>query len=431
MTEHGTLAIIGAGPKAVAVAAKASVLRSFGQSVPRIVALESREVAGHWLYGGGWTDGQQRLGTSPEKDVGFPYRSTLLSGKGVALSEAIARFSWQAYLVENGLFADWVDRGRPNPKHQTWARYLQWAAAKAQLEVIRAEATSITCEDGGWRVWARTADGGQETVVADSLMITGPGSADHVLLPDHPQVLSVSRFWGLVVRRELPESFQVAVIGGGETAAAVVNELIEHREVGVVTVLSPNPTLYTRGESYFENSIYSDPAGWQALPLAERREVIRRTDRGVFSTHVQEELLRDERIGHLRGRVAYAVDRDGRIDLMIRNTGGPDVMRSFDLVVDATGVRPLWFLDLFTQEARDLVELSAGWPVTKERVEAVIAQDLSIAGMEPKLFLPGLAGLAQGAGFPNLSCLGLLADRVLSGFVGEGPRQSLRSAAKA
>lgn len=33
--------------------------------------------------------------------------------------------------------------------------------------------------------------------------------------------------------------------------------------------------------------------------------------------------------------------------------------------------------------------------------------------MTPKLFLPNLAGLTQGPGFPNLSCLGLLSDRIL------------------
>jgi mycobactin lysine-N-oxygenase len=34
------------------------------------------------------------------------------------------------------------------------------------------------------------------------------------------------------------------------------------------------------------------------------------------------------------------------------------------------------------------------------------------------LFLPNLAGLNQGPGFPNLSCLGLLSDRVLGADLG-------------
>ena len=36
-------------------------------------------VNANWQAEGGWTDGQHRLGTSPEKDVGFPYRSYMYS----------------------------------------------------------------------------------------------------------------------------------------------------------------------------------------------------------------------------------------------------------------------------------------------------------------------------------------------------------------
>ncbi|EFV14692.1 SidA/IucD/PvdA family monooxygenase [Segniliparus rugosus] len=398
-----TLAIVGAGPKAVAVAVKARVMRELGLPAPDVVAVESRSVGAHWTADGGWTDGQQRLGTSPEKDLGFPYRPDL--------ADAMLRYSWQAYLVSQGGFADWVDRGKPNPKHRTWADYLRWAARKAELRVVTDTVTSIGCEDGKWRVR------GEQTVLADALMLTGPGSAERSLLPGCPQVLSVARFWQLVLRRELPESFRVAVIGGGETAAAVVNELVEHREIGVVTVVSPNPTVYTRGESYFENTMYSDPSKWMALSLAERQELIRRTDRGVFSAHVQTELLRDDRVSHMRGRVGYAAQNGGRVDLAIRNPGRPDATHTFDLVVDAIGVRPLWFFDVFAQEALDRVELAVGWPITQESLEASIGHDMSVSGLEPKLFLPNLAGPAQGPGFPNLSSLGLLSDRVLGGLI--------------
>jgi len=37
--------------------------------------------------------------------------------------------------------------------------------------------------------------------------------------------------------------------------------------------------------------------------------------------------------------------------------------------------------------------------------------------VNPPLHLPLVAGLAQGPGFPNLSCLGLLSDRVLRRYV--------------
>jgi mycobactin lysine-N-oxygenase len=46
-------------------------------------------------------------------------------------------------------------------------------------------------------------------------------------------------------------------------------------------------------------------------------------------------------------------------------------------------------------------------------VERSIDFNLAVDNLAPALHLPVLAGLAQGPGFPNLSCLGLLADRVL------------------
>jgi mycobactin lysine-N-oxygenase len=46
---------------------------------------------------------------------------------------------------------------------------------------------------------------------------------------------------------------------------------------------------------------------------------------------------------------------------------------------------------------------------------------LSVAGLSPPLHLPVLAGLAQGPGFPNLSCLGLLSDRILRRYIPSGP----------
>ncbi len=40
-----------------------------------------------------------------------------------------------------------------------------------------------------------------------------------------------------------------------------------------------------------------------------------------------------------------------------------------------------------------------------------------LSGLTPPLHLPVVAGLAQGPGFPNLSCLGLLSDRILRRYV--------------
>ncbi|EGD54955.1 SidA/IucD/PvdA family monooxygenase [Gordonia neofelifaecis] len=411
----GTLVAIGAGPKSLAVAAKAKVMADLGLPAPRVVIIDQHAVGGNWLPLGGWTDGRHRLGTSPEKDLGFPYRGAPHRAQAAQINAGMLEFSWMAFLVAHQTYTEWIDRGRPNPHHHVWARYLDWVASKSGAELHIGTVERVRVADGGWTVAFRTSDGAVETVDGDGLLVTGPGSSDEPLLDD-PRVLSVADFWNAVSRREIPASSRAAVIGGGETAASALDELVRH-EVMSISVISPAPTIYTRGESYFENSVFSDPTGWPSLPAAERRDVIRRTDRGVFSVSVQENLLADDRIHHLRGRVTGARRTGEAVSLTLGNPGCSAVDHSFDLVVDATGGRPLWFLDLFDAETVDELELALGSRPDVSSLENSIGHDLAVTGLSQALYLPNLAGFAQGPGFPNLSCLGELSNRVLRSAV--------------
>ncbi|MBM7365459.1 SidA/IucD/PvdA family monooxygenase [Gordonia hydrophobica] len=422
----GTLVVIGAGPKALAVAAKARVMADLGLPAPRVVVVDQHAVGGNWLPLGGWTDGRHRLGTSPEKDLGFPYRGAPHRRHAAQINAGMLEYSWMSFLVAHQTYTEWIDRGRPNPHHNVWARYLEWVAAKSGVEVRIGTVEQIRLADaGGWTVGYRTPDGVVEGVHGDGLLVTGPGSSDEPLLDD-PRVLSVSKFWNAVSRREIPASSRAAVIGGGETAASALDELVRHEAMSI-SVISPAPTIYTRGESYFENSVFSDPTGWPSLPAPERRDVIRRTDRGVFSVSVQSNLLADNRINHVRGRVTRA-RRDGEsVTLTLDNPGCTSTEQSFDLVVDATGGRPLWFLDLFDAETLDELELAIGARPDLRTLEETIGHDLTVTGLASPLYLPNLAGFAQGPGFPNLSCLGELSNRVLRSAV---DRSAIRSDAQ-
>ncbi|MFI5777103.1 SidA/IucD/PvdA family monooxygenase [Nocardia sp. NPDC051570] len=410
-----TLLVVGAGPKAMAVAAKAQVLRELGLPAPRVIIVESHAVGGNWLPSGGWTDGRHRLGTSPEKDVGFPYRSTWARGHNRAIDAAMTAYGWTSFLVEHGTYAEWIDRGRPNPQHHVWARYLQWVAAKSGAEIVTGTVRRIAPAADGWLVSVEESGGGSAEIDADGLMVTGPGNSRRALA-DHPRVLSIAEFWDLAGKRALLASSRAAVIGGGETAGSAMDELVRH-DVLTVSVISPNATIYTRGESYFENALFSDPTTWAGLSERERRDVIRRADRGVFSVRVQETLMSDSRVHHVRGRVIRVHERGDAVALTLRTdpegTGRADQIHTFDLVIDATGGQPLWFLELFDSDANDLLELAIGGPLTQQRLESAIAYDLSVRGLDARLYLPNLAALAQGPGFPNLSCLGELSDRVL------------------
>ena len=94
------------------------------------------------------------------------------------------------------------------------------------------------------------------------------------------------------------------------------------------------------------------------------------------------------------------------------------------LVVVAIGFQPDWFEGLLGAQARGrLDEALAG-----AELERQIEVDLSVTGLRPALHLPVAAGLAQGPGFPNLSCLGLLSDRILRRYV--APPEPVRTIQK-
>lgn len=418
------LAVLGAGAKAVAVAAKAAVLRQMGVDAPEVVAVERTGVAANWHASGGWTDGSQRLGTSPEKDVGFPYRSSLVPLRNAEIDERMMRYSWQAYLITTGQFRQWIDRGRPAPRHRRWHEYLRWVAEQIDMTVVHGDVDRLSVDGTQWALRTR-----ERTVHADGLMITGPGQAERSLLPGNPRVLSIAQFWHRAAQHERISAERVAMVGGGETAAAMLTELFGHR-VSTITVISPQVTLFTRGESFFENALFSDPTDWTALTLEERRDAIARTDRGVFSSSVQDALLADDRIRHLRGRVAHAVGRDGQIRLTLSTDRGSEnleTVHGFDLVIDGSGADPLWFTTLFSQDALDLLELGLSAPLSCQGLQEAIGHDLAVNDITPKLFLPNLAGLNQGPGFPNLSCLGLLSDRVLGAELSAAERPTAKT----
>jgi mycobactin lysine-N-oxygenase len=226
-------------------------------------------------------------------------------------------------------------------------------------------------------------------------------------------VLDGRTFW-LRPRMAAPGVAQsVCVIGGGETAASVVIGLLKmaHKR-STVDVLTSRGVLYSRGESYEENRLFSDPGDWPRLAETHRREFLDRTDRGVFSQQAEATLNASPGFRTLAGRAVHIDAGDRQVVVTIQY--GPERERvAYDLVVVAIGFRARWFEDLLGPQAR--ARLAAA--LDGDELDRRIGVDLSVTGLDPPLHLPVLAGLAQGPGFPNLSCLGLLSDRVLRRYV--------------
>jgi mycobactin lysine-N-oxygenase len=405
-----TLAVLGAGPKGIAIAAKARALGAAGLGSPRVVLVDHAAVAGNWSGKQGYTSGLLPLGTPPEKDVGFPYPDSWGDGSD-AVTAAMASFSWQRHLIAHGLYADWVDRGRLRPTHRLWSAYLREVAEKAEAEIVRGELVGLDVDDEQWQL---TLDAG-ETITADGVVFTGAGTPITVTgqPQQHDRVFDGRSYWlrGRTLGADVPQS--ACVIGSGETAASVVIDLLKHgHKRSTVDVVTSRGVIYSRGESYDENRFYSDPGDWPRLAESHRREFLERTDRGVFSPQAETILNKSRGFRTLAGR-AVAIEAGERQVVVTIEYGDERERVAYDLVVVAIGFDARWFETLLGSEARGRLEGA----LAGENIERRIEVDLSIGGLTPPLHVPLLAGFAQGPGFPNLSCLGLLSDRILRRYV--------------
>jgi mycobactin lysine-N-oxygenase len=413
-----TLAVVGAGPKGIAIAAKARALAAAGLDPPRVVLVDRGAVAGNWSGRQGYTNGLLPLGTPPEKDIGFPYPHSWGAASS-SVTAAMADYSWQRHLITNGSYADWVDRGRLRPTHRQWSFYLREVAEKTRTEIVAGEVAAVETDGEQWRLALRA---GPE-VRADGVVFTGAGPPIGVAgqPQDHPRVLDGRSYW---LRRPMagPKMAQsICVIGSGETAASVVSSMLTgaHKH-STIDVLTSRGVLYSRGESYDENRYYSDPGDWPGLAWSHRREFLDRTDRGVFSQQAEAILNGSRGFRTLAGR-AVAIEAGKRQVVVAIEYERERERVAYDLVVVAIGFQSRWFETLLGTEARRRLGSALDGAELEQRIQV----DLSVAGMRPPLHLPVVAGLAQGPGFPNLSCLGLLSDRILRRYVAPEQAQSI------
>ena len=323
----------------------------------------------------------------------------------------MANYSWPRHLIAHGVYANWVDRGRLRPTHRQWSSYLREVAERAQAEIVAGEVVGLEVSGEQWRLALEPG----EPIWADGVVFTGAGPPIVVAgqPQQHPCVFDGRSYW--LVERALNKQVaqSVCVIGSGETAASVVISLLKNlHKRSTIDVLTSRGVLYSRGESYDENRFYSDPGDWPRLAESHRREFLERTDRGVFSPQAEGILNQFHGFRTLAGR-AVLIDAGERQVVVTIEYGTERERVAYDLVVVAIGFETRWFNGLLGSEARRRLDGGLAGAELERRIEL----DLSVAGLSPPLHLPLVAGLAQGPGFPNLGCLGLLSDRILRRYV--------------
>jgi mycobactin lysine-N-oxygenase len=425
MTQAGaptaTLLVVGAGPKALALHVKASILRELGYPVPDVLIVEHQGVGAHWRGGVGYTNGKYDLVNKPEKDLGFPYRCKY----GREADRRMLKYSWQAYKCWRAEYADWVDGDRPEATHSEWADYLQWAKETSHANVVEGKVARIEVARDEWAVTYSPNDspGASRHLRAAGIVISGPGDARRLDQDqdDHPNISDGKSFWLPPCLEDFAnlKSGRIAVIGGGDTAAAAVVGVLDalHPSADVeIQIFIPRGMSLSRGWSFGEQQWFSDPGGWNKLARDARQQFIQHTERGVFSPALKKRIDKARNVRILPKRVVTARMK-GKEVVVAFHDGTKS--QPFRRAIVATGFKPWYFYKLFPDwklfpffSRRKLYEEKELFLAEK------IRYDLSYtARWKPKLFLPSLAGLKQGPGFPNLSCLGLLSDRILGSFL--------------
>jgi outer membrane protein assembly factor BamB len=420
------LLIVGAGAKAAAIAAKVDALNRLGLARLTVTIVEKTELAASWLGLNGMTSGEEPLAVPPIKDIGFPYRSSRqFPAVGDSLDAALLPLSWQRHAIERGEYAPWVNSGTPPILHRDYGTYLGWVLARATegVTTIRGRVVAVSLEPSRER-WVVDVEGGDDEaprqLAGRALLLTGPGV--HRAFPHdpaaEPRVLHCDSRRGEFARLPADREVDVAIVGGGESALSALVFLRALRPEARITIYTPTLPL-SRGESFLENRVFADPddVGWEALDLEGRQDFVKHCDRGVFDAGVIARLAGEQGVSFELGRAVHAAaasEGEG-VELALETAAGPTVARH-DYVVNCTGFDLLAQLrGLFAEPVRADLEARVGpiWdrpPGTELRFDRSLALD----GMEPRLHIPGLAGLSQGPGFANLGSLGLLANRVLS-----------------
>lgn len=383
------LAIIGAGPKAFAIVAKAKALQANGFSVPEITIFEQNEVGSNWTGKYEYTDGYGTIDVTGFKDVCYP---DTLFGENTDLYMK-QNFSFYFYLSEKKILAKYLNAGQPALIHQEFVQYLLWLQIKINPKIIYQKVIGLKKFESNWIVTTR--ENSQHEF--NGVVFTGLGET----IADFPfpsESITAKNYWQ---KKNLVENENIILVGGGVSAATILEDL-STKKVRKITWISRRP-LYTRSANFSNNMLFSFPEKYQLLPEYVRQEFCKHTDGNTINGATHKAMSKLE--------INFLV-----ADTLECNTHGILTDHGFieGLPIVATGYDKAWFLDLIDKNL---------WPIKGNKKESTkfiinnINQMLTINDELSGLHMPMLSALKQGIGLPTLTCLSRLSDYILRPYV--------------
>ena len=417
------IAVIGAGPKGAAIAAKAWCLNQHEHEI-EVTIFDRHRPGAFWRGDHGYTDGDQRLCTPAERDLGFPYTVD----PELPIAEHMQqKFSWQAFLVSEahgGRYSDWLNHGRLPPLHRDFADYLKFAIDRSKALTVTGDVKSVQIQNGLWKLKLTDgtmypADGGY-----DGLVVTGPGPAKRVVKLDDRRLFDGVDFWKRDKDRKAAidglGSLPVVIIGGGGTAAAVTAWFLRnnHRKLRII-LLNSQAMLFTRTSNFFESNLFDDEETWKGLKPDERSAFAARLNRGVVWETITSLLSDAENLSLVPGRANGITlgEPEGEAVVGPLTVGYANNVTSkgqlpAGMVIDATGFDEWAFSGLLPPAVRKQTRS------TKKRKTLItgIKEDLSLNVADaPRLHAPNLSEMI-GPGYQSLMVLGAMADKVLGPY---------------
>lgn len=431
------IAIVGGGPKAAAISAKAHLLNRLSSAELKITIFEQSRIGANWAGQDGYTDGHARLCTPAERDLGFPYDAGAVDPRVAATM--YGEYSWGAFLLDRGRsdaqsgFNNWVNRGRLPPTHAEFAEYVAWAIKRSGATVEFGRVEKLRVGDHGWVIQRRSETGAVRRAGSyDGVVFTGPGGPlNRVERQGSSERITDGRdFWkdpdGFLALA--PESDDpILILGAGGTAAAIAARAVRARTPRDVIVIGDQAALFTRAEAFFESQIFTDDEIWERLDADTRRDFTDRLSRGVVWATISEELARSPRVRFEPGRAEKILVRNGvageEIQVKYRQSG-KEIGADASLAIDASGFDAWWFASLLPPAFKDRLTASTREEEKKLRRDASdkMTKYLELFDEDPGPIHAPMLSQAQGPGFLSLMVLGAMSDRILSRYLPSYPK---------
>lgn len=415
------IAVIGGGPKAAAIAAKAHALCQTNIANVEVTIFEQYSIGANWSGKHGYTDGVQRLCTPAVRDIGYPYGNEL---GGVVRDWMHDEYSWAAYLHSmSPRFSHWVDSGMKPPTHGEFTAYLQWVVRKSAARVMLGRVNSLIPHGPKWRVRvaptgsARRAQTHEEEF--DAVVVSGPGPARTLAgkgggssIFDGVDFWTRTREFTKAVDKKSTEA-QIVIIGGGGTAAAALSWIARHGyDKHEIVMVAKQGALFTRGNSVFENRLFSDNGAWKTLSKTTRDAFFKRLNRSVVWESVMRDIEVVQNLTFVDGEAKrYTVDSKGYLTVFAQRDDNQVTKLRPAAVINAAGFDDWWFLSL----VEGLAPSVASSDDFRASLRGNMKDDLSFSHPSwnfPRLHVPAHSSV-HGPGLGSLMTLGSMSDRVL------------------